>query len=243
MQRLIIRALLPIALTLTLAACGDDPETSTEDAPKAAAADAPDAAPRTAAKQPDAQSTFERAMRALTSGTSLRFESEVVLSDGSSQYATGVSEEHKYAFNVRTLPKANAEFDGNWFFSGGRYQRESTAGYDSSLLTPSAMSIMTEALDAIPKTEASLLADPPIVETAGGVSCQSRKVNLGQFPRLLTQYKTISVCIDETNVRLVKLQAELQTGERLIASYSDYGLPVQMPSVKAFDWSQEFPRR
>lgn len=250
MQRPIIRALLPLALTLTLAACSDEPEANTQEAPKASLASTPVAAPVASPAKappappqlPDAISPYERAMRALSSGTSLRFESEVLMGDGSMQYATGVSDAHHYAFSVRSLPKANADFDGNWFFNGGRYLRESTNGYDSSVLVPSAMSIMAHALDAIPKTEASLLAEPPVVETVGGVTCQSRKVNLAQNPNLLMQYKAISVCVDEANVRLIKLHAELQTGERLIASYSDYGLPVQMPAVKAFDWSQEFPR-
>ena len=250
MQRLITRALLPMALTLTLVACSDEPEPTAEDAPKAAATAAPVATPAAAPvkapppppKLPDAVSPFERAMRALSSGTSLRFESEVLLGDGSSQYATGVSNEHNYAFSVRSLPKANADLDGNWFFNGGRYLHESTTGYDSSATVPSAMAIMAQVLDVIPKSETALVVDPPITEMVGSVSCQLRKVNLTQSPSLLGQYRAISVCIDEANVRLVKLQAELQTGERLTASYSDYGMPVQLPQVTVPDWSKEFPR-
>ncbi|HWS26982.1 MAG TPA: hypothetical protein VN259_10485 [Xanthomonadales bacterium] len=251
MQRLITRALLPMALTLTLVACSDEPEPTAEDAPKAAATAAPVATPAAAPvkapppppKLPDAVSPFERAMRALSSGTSLRFESEVLLGDGSSQYATGVSNEHNYAFSVRSLPKPNADLDGNWFFNGGRYMRESTTGYDSSVLVPSAMAIMAQAIDAMPKTEAALAEAKTGVESVGGVSCQPREVNLAQNPNLFMQYKAISVCVDEANVRIVKLQAQLQTGERLTASYSDYGMPVQLPQVKVPDWSQEFPRR
>lgn len=250
MQRLILRALLPMALTLTLAACSDEPEPTTDAAPKASSATAPAATPAAAPvkapppppKLPDAVSPFERAMRALTSGTSLKFETEVALPDGSTQYATGVSREHNYAFSVRTLPKANADLDGNWFFNGGRYMRESTTGYDSSVLVPSAMAIMAQAIDAMPKTEASLAKAEMAEETIGGVVCQPRQVDLTQSPSLLTQYRSIKLCVDETNVRIVKLQAELQTGERLTASYSDYGLPVVLPQVTVPDWTKEFPR-
>ncbi|MBK9658015.1 MAG: hypothetical protein IPO66_22410 [Rhodanobacteraceae bacterium] len=250
MQRLMIRALIPMALTLTLAACGDEPAATTEEAPKVAATATPAAppaatpvkAPPPPPKLPDAVSPYERAMRAMTSGTSLHFESEVALTDGSSQYATGVSNEHNYAFSVRSLPKANADLDGNWFFNGGRYLHESTTGYDSSAMVPSAMAIMAQVLDVIPKSETALAVDPPVAEMVGSVSCQLRKVNLTQSPGLLGQYRAISVCIDETNVRLVKLQAELQTGERLTASFSDYGMPVQLPQVTVPDWTKEFPR-
>lgn len=251
MQRLITRALLPMALTLTLVACSDEPEPTPVETPKAAVASAPVAAPAAASvkapppppKLPDAVSPFERAMRALSSGTSLHFESEVLLGDGSSQYATGVSREHNYAFSVRSLPKANADLDGNWFFNGGRYLRESTAGYDSSVLVPSAMAIMAQAIDEMPKTEASLVEAKAGEEISGSVSCQPREVNLAQSPNLFMQYKAISVCVDEANARIVKLQAQLQTGERLTASYSEYGMPVQLPQVKVPDWSQEFPLR
>ena len=92
-------------------------------------------------------------------------------------------------------------------------------------------------------TEASLLDATPGDENIGGVICQPRQVNLSLTPNLLTRYRAVSVCVDEANVRILKLQAELQNGERLTASFSDYGLPVQLPPVKTFDWSQEFPRR
>lgn len=246
MQRLITRALLPLALTLTLAACNDEPEAGTDATPTASST--PDKAPVTATvkappKLPDTASPYERAMQALSSGTSLRFETEVMLGDGSMQYANGVSSENNYAFSVRSLPKPNPDLDGNWYFSGGRYQRESSTGYDSTVLVPSAIAILVQTLDMLPKTQSALASDPPVVETAIGGGCQSRKVNLPQNPSLLGKYKDISVCVDESNVRLLKLEAQLQSGEHLLANYSDYGLPVQMPQVKVFDWSQEFPRR
>ena len=182
-------------------------------------------------------------MRALTSGTSLHFESEVVLPDASTQYASGVSEGHKYAFNVRTLPQASAENDGSWFFGNARYLRQSTTGYDSSVVAPSAMATLAEAIHAMPATEASLFDAKPGQENIGGVVCQPRQVNLSQHSNLFTRYRAISICVDEPNVRILKLEAELQTGERLTATFSDYGLPVQLPQVKSFDWSQEYPQR
>ena len=95
----------------------------------------------------------------------------------------------------------------------------------------------------MPATEASLFDAKPGQENVGGVVCQPRQVNLSQHSNLFTRYRAIGICVDEPNVRILKLEAELQTGERLTAIFSDYGLPVQLPQVKTFDWSQEYPQR
>lgn len=250
MQRLILRALLPAAFAMTLGACSDEPEPTVDETPTAATGtttNAPVAAPVKAPPPPPtlapANTAYERALRALTSGTSVHFESEAALSDGSSQYATGFGQNQNYAFTVRSLPKADNQLDGGWLLQSGRYLKESAGSYDSSVLNPMSASIMFDALVAVPQSDAAFSTDAPVAETTATAQCSSRKVDLAKAPHLLTQYRSLAICVDETKAQLIKLTAELQTGERLMASFSAHGQPVQLPQAQAKDWSQEYPRR
>lgn len=236
MSRILFRMLLPIALGSALVACGDEAEVD-EATPPAVAADATPKAPPppqlAAVKTP-----WERALRALTSGGSVRFESETTLPDGSQQFATGASEAQNYTFGLRTLPQPS-DADGNWVLHGGRYFRESPTGYDVAGQSPPAVALLVEALTALPQDEATLKAD------AGAASgeCRMRSVDLAQRPHLLTRFRQLDACVDEANAQLLRVEAQLQSGEKLLARLSAHGQPVQIPKVSVPDWSQEYPRR
>lgn len=243
MSNPIPRLLLPLALCATLAACSDEPEAT----PVEPAADTAPAAAE--AKRPpppklaEVSTPYERALRALTSGGSFSFESEVTLANGSSEYASGVGENQDYSFGVRTLPKPNADLDGNWVVHSARWLKESVAGYDQSALTPTSVALFADTLVALPQAEDVLTADRPAKEIYAGGECQPRTIDLAKRPHLMSRYSLLGVCVDEENARLVKLDMKLQTGEQLHASLSKHGESVQIPRVQMPDWSQEFPRR
>ncbi len=243
MSKSIPRLLLPLALCAALTGCSDEPEV----APAEPVADAAPAAAETKRPPPPklaaVNTPYERALRMLTSGGSFTFESEVTLADGSSEYASGVSENQNYSFGVRTLPKPNADLDGNWLVQSARWLKESVAGYDQSALTPSSVALFADTLVALPQAEDVLNAELPAKEIYAGGECQPRTIDLAKRPHLISRYSLLGVCIDEQNARLVKLEMKLQTGEHLRASLARHGEPVQIAKVPMPDWSQEFPRR
>lgn len=250
MQRLIISAVLPLALALTLGGCSDEPEPKADETPTASPSSVATAPTAPAVKAPPppptlapATTAYERALRALTSGTSVHFESEVALSDGSSQYATGFGQNLNYAITVRSLPKADNQLDGGWLLQSGRYLKESAGNYDGSVLNPVSASILFDALVAVPQSESAFTSDAPVAETTATAQCNSRKVDLAKAPHLFTQYRSLGICVDESKAQLIKLSAELQTGERLAATFTAHGQPVQLPQAQVKDWSQEYPRR
>ncbi|MCC6592670.1 MAG: hypothetical protein IT479_05285 [Xanthomonadales bacterium] len=238
MSRSAIRLLLPFALSVLLVACGGEEEVA--ETPESSANTVADSAPK-APPPPQlaaVKTPYERALRALTSGGSVRFEAEITLPDGSQQFATGASESQDYAFGLRTLPKPG-EADGNWLLHGGRYFRESPSGYDVAGQAATAVALLVEALTALPQDEATLVVD---ASPAAG-ECRTRSVDLAQRPHLLTRFRKLDACVDEANAHLLRIDAELQTGEKLLARLSAHGQPVQIPKVSVPDWSQEFPRR
>lgn len=252
MQNSRLRFLVPLALFTALAACSDEPEADTS--PTAAtdttaatttpaAAPTQEKAPPPPPVLPAATTGFERALRALTNGSNVRFESETTLADGSSQYATGAGSVLNAKFQLRTLPKASAQFDGNWLLQGGRYLKESGVDYDVSALNPPVVANMFAAIAAIPQNDAALAAGAPKAELVGTVECNARQVDLAKDVRLVSAYKSIEVCIDDTRANLIRLKAELQTGERLTATFAGHGEIVNLPQTQVKDWSQEYPRR
>jgi hypothetical protein len=236
------RLMLPLALCAALAACSDEPE-SIPAGPDAAAPVADAETRRAPAPPPKVSTPYERAVRTLTSGGSYAFESEVTLADGGSEYATGVAAGQGFSFGVRTLPKPNADHDGNWVRQSGRWFRESAAGYDLSPLVPGSVEQLTELLATLPQAEDMLRSDKPAAEIVPGGSCQPRSVDLSRSPQLMTRFSLLGVCVDEEKARLIRLEAKLQTGEQLRASFTRHDEPVQLPKVQVTDWSQEFPRR
>lgn len=253
MHKPTMRILLSLAIAATLAACGEEPaadapgdkpaETATPaPATSAAAAPAQPAAPPPASLPP-ATTAFERSLRALTNGSNVRFESEATLLDGSSQYASGVGSIANSSFTLRTLPQVSADYDGAWMFQGGRFLKQSGAGYDVSMLSPPAVARMFEAIRAIPQNEASLSGEAPRTELIGSVECNVRKIDIGRKVELVMAYKSIELCIDDTRANLLRLNAELQSGERIAATFEGHGEIVQLPGTQAKDWSQEYPRR
>ncbi len=247
MQTKTLRMLLPLALAAALGACGNEPDADTRDAGNpetseiAATPAASDVKP--ARNLPTATTAFERALRSLTNGGNVRFESETTLADGSAQYATGAGSVANASFTLRTLPQGSAELDGNWVLKGGRYLKEAGATFDVSALTPPAVANMYAAIAAIPQSESAFASDAPATQMIGSAACTSRKVDLSKDVRLITAYKAIEICVDEPQARLLRLSAELQSGERLTASFSGHGEPVQTPATEVKDWSQEYPLR
>lgn len=238
MSRNPIRLLLPLALCSALLACSDEPEVTEVKPPESSASVDDTPKPPPPPKLAAVSTPYEKALRALTSGGSVRFEAEAMLPDKSEQYATGASEAQNYAFGVRTLPKPG-EVDGNWVLHGGRYFREAPGGYDAASLTPASVALLVETLTALPQDEATL---KPAGDAPAG-ECQLRSVDLAQRPHLLGRYRQLDACIDVEGARLVRIEAETQGGEKLVARFSQHGEAVQIPKVSVPDWSQEFPRR
>jgi hypothetical protein len=246
MHSLPLRALLCASLILMLGACSDEPEsaTSSSDPTASTAASTTEAAPVASKPTPPPPKTpYEIALKALTSGSSMHFDSEVSVASGSVQYASGVGRGGHYAFSVRTLPQPDSNLDGNWYMQNGKYLKESTTGYDSSVATPGALALMVETLSALPRKESALSTEAAPPDNVAGHICQPRKVSMGESPRLLGRYLDLGVCVDEANGRLLKLSVQTQIGERLTATFTGHGEPVQLPDVKVSDWSQEFPLR
>lgn len=237
MSRHPLRLLLPLALTSMLIACGDEPEVAESSAVSTTAGsgeNTPKSPPPP--KLAEVRTPYERALRQITSGGSFRFESQATLTDGGEQYATGASDAQNYGFSLRTLPKP-ADLDGNWVFQLGRYYREGPTGYDVHILSPAAHALLTEALFSLPQDESSVLAGE------AGAGCTLRRVDLAKQPQLLSRYRNLAACVDETNAKLVHIESEWQSGEKLSADLSAHGEAVQIAKVEAFDWSQEYPRR
>jgi hypothetical protein len=248
MQKFPMRMLLPVALMLALGACSGEPEADTESrsepdtANDAAAKPMADASPAKPAAPP-AVSEFTQALRAITSGTNFRFESEATLSNGTSQYAIGAGSFRNASFVLRTLPQSSAEFDGNWLFQANRYLRESGTGFDVSAVSPPAVDSMFAAILAIPKVDSALSSDGQTTEFVGTVECAARKVDLAKEVRLIQAFKSIDLCVDLAGPHLIRLRVESQTGERLTATFSGHGESMQLPKTLIKDWSQEYPLR
>jgi hypothetical protein len=245
MQSTTLRMLLPLALAAALGACSDQPEAdaSKSDAGETAAAPSAAAEDKPAKALPTATSAFERALRTLTNGGNVRFESETTLVDGSSQYATGAGSVANASFILRTLPQGSAQFDGNWLLQGGRYLKETGTTFDAGALTPPAVANMYAAIAAIPQSDSAFTSDAPTTQMVGSAGCTARKVDLSRDARLIAAYKALEICVDEPQARLIRLSAELQSGERLTATFSGHGEPVQIPQTQVKDWSQEYPLR
>lgn len=180
---------------------------------------------------------------AMSRGNSAHFESALALPDGRMQYANGVTRDKGYVFSVRSLPQADASLDGNWYVINGKYMKEGVSGYDITTSMPESMSIMLAALDALPRAEASLSSEPAPMDQAAGINCQPRSVSMPSEPRLLGTYQALGVCIDVDNARMIKLSATTQTGVQLNVQFSNHNEPVQLPDLKAQDWTQEYPLR
>jgi hypothetical protein len=244
------RIALLMALTLALGACSGEPDATAEPESRT---DPAMAEGSTANKQansgaptppsPPAVSAFVQALRAISNGTNVRFESEVMLSDGSSQYAIGAGSVRNASFVLRTLPQSSAEFDGNWLFQANRYLRESGTGFDISIVNPPAVDLMFGVIRAIPKNDSALASDGQVSEFVGAVECTVRSIDLAKEVRLMIAYKSIDVCVDLTGSHLIRLKAETQAGERLTATFSGHGESMQLPKTQVKDWSQEYPMR
>jgi hypothetical protein len=244
------RIALPMVLTLVLGACGGEPDADAEQESRAGATTAEDAAASKGtnaapAKQtlPPAVGAFAQALRAISNGTNVRFESEALLSNGSTQYAIGAGSVRNASFVLRTLPQSSAEFDGNWLFQANRYLRESGTGFDISVVNPPAVDLMFGAIRAIPKNDDALASDGQASEFVGAVECTVRKVDLAKEVRLMMAYKSIDACVDLTGPKLIRLNVETQAGERLTATFSGHGESMQLPKTQVKDWSQEYPMR
>jgi hypothetical protein len=250
MLKSMTRIALPIALTLALGACSGEPEvdakpesgTEPTKADDAVANKGTNAGAPTPASQP-AVDAFVQALRAISNGTNVRFESEATLSNGSTQYAIGAGSVRNASFVLRTLPQSSAEFDGNWLFQANRYLRESGTGFDISVVNPPAVDMMFGAIQAIPKNDSALASDGQGSEFVGAVECTLRSIDLAKEVRLMTAYKSIDVCVDLTGPHLIRLKVETQAGERLTATFSGHGESMQLPKTQVKDWSQEYPMR
>ncbi len=247
MQTITMRMLLPLALAAALGACSDEPAADAGDAAKPAATASGTTPPPAEVKPPptlpSASSAFERALRTLTNGGNVRFESETTLTDGSSQYATGAGSVANASFTLRTLPQASAQFDGNWLLQGGRYLKDAGSGFDVNALSPPAVANMFAAISAIPQSETAFASDAPRAEMVGSAGCTARTVDLSKEVRLIGAYKALEVCVDETAAKLIRINFEAQTGERLSATFTGHGEPVSLPQTQVKDWSQEYPLR
>lgn len=250
MHRSQLRVLLPAALALALGACGEDspgpkpaqPVTATSESSQTTSATTnPNAVIDTAST---GKTPFEKALQTANRGGSLHFESEVSLPDGRVQYASGVGRDQQYAFTVRSLPQPDAALDGNWYLRNGNYMKETTNGYSGSTSAPEAMTLMVQTLKAFPRGEHDLSGDMLPPDNGGGSVCQPRTVAGASLPRLEGDaFLSLGACIDQTNASLIKLSASTQTGRKLTVVFSAHGQPIELPAVKTFDWTTEYPQR
>ena len=128
-------------------------------------------------------------------------------------------------------------------FRSGRYLKETGTTFDAGALTPPAVANMFAAIAAIPQSDTAFSGDAATTEMVGSAGCSARKVDLSKDARLISVYKSLEVCVDEPQARLIRLKVETQSGERLTATFSGHGEPVQMPQTQVKDWSQEYPLR
>lgn len=242
MIRLPLRAALACTLAAALAACGGDepaatPETATE--AKAAEPGVATTLPTLAAQS----SPYQRAQRTLVTATSLHFEAEYTAKDGAVQYLSGVRQSQNYSFNLRSLPKASAELDGNWLFQGGRYLKQGTSGFQAPLASPDSHVQLVAAVAALPATDNLLAPASGANEVVSGVSCAPRSVDLSQAAAIGINYNQMAVCVDENKAEIVRLSVESRAGEKLMVTFNGYGDSVQMPNADVKEWWQEYPRQ
>lgn len=246
------RSALALVLCLTLAACGsDEPEADTAaPTPEAAktagsAAAAPVVEKKPAVPQlPVASSPYERGRRSLTEVPSMRLEGEFTAAGGNTQYLSGARLGDKYMFVVRTLPKADNAFDGSWMFQNGRFLRQQGQGFDQASLPPQSVSTFIDAITALPDEETELSADESVVESADGVSCQPRTIDLGKSRLAAQSFNRLVACVDESRALIVKISADTRTGDKLTGTLAGYGEAVNVPqTAEVKSWDQLYPRK
>ena len=247
------RSALALVLSLALAACGgDEPEVDSA-APTTAAVkptvSTPTIAPVVENKPalpqlPVAVSPYERGRRSLTEVQSMRLEGEFSAAGGNTQYLSGARLGDKYMFVVRTLPKADNAFDGSWMFQNGRFLRQQGQEFDQASLPPQVVSVFLDAISALPVEETELSADKGVLESADGVSCQPRTIDLSKSRLAAQSFSRLVACVDESRALIVKISADTRTGEKLVSTLAGYGDAVEVPqTAEVKSWDQLYPRK
>jgi|CXWL01.1.fsa_nt_gi hypothetical protein len=254
MHRSNARTALALSLTLSLAACGgDEPEATAPADVTPVAAKAPEATTSTAPfatvalppQIPPAVSAYERGRESLTSVTSLHLELEYTSAASATQYLTGGRNGTSYTYNVRSVPQPDRVADGSWVMHSGRHFQQVGEIWNKEINTPGSIVVYLKAIGLLPLAESELEPASGAVDNAGGATCQQRSVDLKKLPATAKYFRKLGACVDESAGLIVKLDGETVSGERFVATISDYGKPVDVPQVneQVKAWYDQYPRK